>query len=255
MEDGKVLGGARIQIADDKLPLPIEDAVGIVDQKIHQVVEEHKKGLTGEICGLWNSREIAGYGIGSIYLGWSGVALSRILGMNTLFALCAPATVRPCKQVGFVIERSLGSNGYFNYPKLNLVATAMVIPDVQVLSSAMDIVRTTVGSLFENPEQTITFESPKGPYQHRIRFKFKPPKGVNDFKFKKSTQTFFSLAYSACYLQFSKAQYTVTDSTIDFTLINHAVQVLEDKTNSRRSMMSCKNRDFKPAGKNRALSD
>jgi hypothetical protein len=114
LEDNKVLGGARIQIADDEFPLPIEDAVRLVDDKITAVVEKHKGSGTGELCGLWNSREIAGYGIGSIYLAWSGVALGRIIGLKSLFALCAPATVRPGKQVGFVIERSLGSNGYFN---------------------------------------------------------------------------------------------------------------------------------------------
>jgi hypothetical protein len=162
-DDNKVLGGARIQLADGYMPLPIEDAVGMVDEKILGIVQRHRsEGITGEICGLWNSREIAGYGIGSIYLGWSGVALARILGMSTLFALCAPATVRPCKQVGFTIERDLGSNGYFNYPKLNLVATAMTIADVGVLSSAMDIVKETVARLFANPVQTIIFDSPKG---------------------------------------------------------------------------------------------
>lgn len=163
VDDNKVLGGARIQIADNLLPLPIVDAVKIVDERILHIINQHQlTGLTGEICGLWNSREIAGYGIGSIYLGWAGVALARILGIQSLFALCAPATVRPSKQVGFTIERGLGSNGYFNYPKLNLVATAMIIHDVPVLSSAIDLVRQTVSGLFVNPQQTITFDSPKG---------------------------------------------------------------------------------------------
>lgn len=162
-DPNKILAGGRIQLADDILKLPIEEAVGRVDTRIYDVVAEHKKGLTGEFCGLWNSREIAGYGIGSIYLGWSGVALARILQMDTLFALCAPATVRPSKQVGFQVERTLGNNGYFNYPKLNLIATAMVIPDIPILSSAIDIVKTTVSSLLENPTQTIIFDGPKGP--------------------------------------------------------------------------------------------
>ena len=169
----KVLGGARVQIADEEFPLPIEDAVKLVDPKIVDVVAEHKKGKTGELCGLWNSREIAGFGIGSIYLAWSGVALARILRMQTVFALCAPATVRPGKQVGFTIERSLGSNGYFNYPKLNLVATAMVVEDLDNLTSAMDVVKESVNNLFANPQQTIIFETPKGPvsieYDFRVR--------------------------------------------------------------------------------------
>src|SRR5690606_25921463 len=39
-EDGRPLAGARVQIADGNLPLPIEDAVGKVDEKIYEIVKE-----------------------------------------------------------------------------------------------------------------------------------------------------------------------------------------------------------------------
>ena len=102
-EDGvKVYGGARIQIANSTFPLPIETAVEEFDSSIHELVNRlAENGGTGELCGLWNSREVAGYGLGSIYLGRVGVAIAKFLNLNSLFALCAPSTVKNCMQVGF----------------------------------------------------------------------------------------------------------------------------------------------------------
>lgn len=137
-EDGKIVGGARVQIADNNLLLPIEDAVGIIDEKIYDIVNEYKKYFVAELCGLWNSREIAGYGIGSTFLIRTGIALAKTLEIKTMLALCAPATVKMCSKCGFIIERSLGNDGFFNYPKLDLIATAMIIKDVNDLETATE---------------------------------------------------------------------------------------------------------------------
>lgn len=170
-KEGKALGGVRVQIADDVLPLPIEDAVGKVDKNIYGIVKEHKVKGTGEFCGLWNSREIAGYGIGSFFLCVSAVALAINLNLNSLFALCAPATVRMCKRFGLAIERSLGKNGYFNYPRINLVATAMSIKDLKSLKDTQPDIKKTILSLIENPIQTRVESGPKG--QIRINYQLK----------------------------------------------------------------------------------
>src|SRR6516225_9828387 len=68
METGKVLGGARIQIAGGKLQLPLERAIHDLDNRIHDYIKQYIPDGTGELCGLWNSREIAGLGIGSMHL-------------------------------------------------------------------------------------------------------------------------------------------------------------------------------------------
>ncbi|WP_299284795.1 hypothetical protein [uncultured Mucilaginibacter sp.] len=147
VEDGKVVGGARVQIADDDLPLPIIDAVKQIDIRIYDIVDEYKYNFIAELCGLWNSREIAGYGIGSNFLIRNGIALARILRLKTMIALCAPATVKMCSKSGFVIERSLGNDGFFNYPKLDLIATAMIIKDINNLETATEESRDFINDL------------------------------------------------------------------------------------------------------------
>ncbi|SFC31592.1 hypothetical protein SAMN05421747_10882 [Parapedobacter composti] len=161
-EDHRPLGGVRLQIADGELMLPIEDAVGKVDKKIHEVVKMRDSNVTGEMCGLWNSKEVAGFGIGSTFLSRATVALARMMKVKTLFALCAPATVRMGHNMGFVIEKSLGNNGFFNYPKLDLVATAMVMEDTEDISRATQDNQAFIIDFMKNPIQTRIEKGPKG---------------------------------------------------------------------------------------------
>jgi hypothetical protein len=159
----KVFGGARIQIANNSLPLPIETAVHEIDSSIHELVDElSHHGGTGELCGLWNSREVAGYGLGSIYLGRVGVAVAKFLNLSSLFALCAPATVKNCMRVGFKVETSLGNDGLFYYPKDDLLATAVLLSDVAELSSADSFERECIFDLRLNPRQTMIQDFSKG---------------------------------------------------------------------------------------------
>ncbi len=125
------------------------------------MVAEYAKNKTGELCGLWNSKDIAGHGL-SILLTRMGVALARMLDMGSLFVLCAPYTVAMAKTYGFVIETSIGKEGTFYYPKLDLVATSLVINDVPLLSTAAEEQRQEVVNLLNKPIQQIFAEGPKG---------------------------------------------------------------------------------------------
>ncbi|WP_316841223.1 hypothetical protein [Pedobacter gandavensis] len=171
-EDGRALGGARIQIADDELPLPIEDAIGKLDPKIFDQLIERKLLKTGELCGLWNSREIAGFGIGSIFLIRASVALAYTLGLHSLFALCAPATVRGGKRTGFDVNIAVGNNGQFYYPKLDLIATAVIIDNLRTLEKAEPTIRELVFDLIENPVQVRSETGPKGDVDIMYDLKF-----------------------------------------------------------------------------------
>lgn len=152
-DTNKVLGGARVQIAGGKLPLPIEKAVKELDPRIHDVVMEYAKEGTGELCGLWNSREIAGLGIGSVYLTRTAVCIAPQLRLKTIFALCAPYTVEMAEKAGFQIATFLGHNGTFYYPKEDLVATGMLLHNSYVLATADEKERTEILSLREHPHQ------------------------------------------------------------------------------------------------------
>ncbi len=157
----KVFGGARVQVAKGDFALPIEDALTKFDHNIHSYVKELIPRGTGELCGLWNSREVAGLGVGSIYLGRVGVALAMQLKLQTLFALCAPATVSNCLRVGFLVDERLGNDGTFYYPKEGLIATSVLLSDVQQLSTAETIERSKILELSYSPVQNKIEFSPR----------------------------------------------------------------------------------------------
>jgi hypothetical protein len=176
LEDGRALGGARIQIADEHLALPIETAIGKLDVNIFKQLDG-RKPLTGELCGLWNSKEIAGFGVGSIFLIRAAVALAYSLNLTSLFALCAPATVRGGKKTGFDINIELGNKGQFYYPKLDLIATAVIIDNLRTLEKAEPEIRDLVFDLINNPTQVRQEKSPKGDIE--ISYELQIPKLVS----------------------------------------------------------------------------
>jgi hypothetical protein len=149
--DGKrVFGGARVHVSGGSEPLPIEQATAAMDKGIYGLVWKYAQHGTGELCGLWNSREIAGYGIGSIFLIRTAAAISYQIGIQSLFALCAPYTIPPGTAVGMEIEKSIGRDGTFYYPKLDLIATTMILKDVPILSKAAEEDRAAIFKIREN---------------------------------------------------------------------------------------------------------
>jgi len=146
----KIYGGVRLHVAGGNEPLPIEQATGHLDPEVFELVGEYARYGTGELCGLWNSREIAGYGVGSIFLSRVCVAITTQVGLQSLFALCAPYTVKMGENLGYTIEESIGNKGTFFYPKLDLLATTMLLRDPDTLITATEEDRNSVFSLRDN---------------------------------------------------------------------------------------------------------
>lgn len=157
----KVYGGARIQMYDGQMKLPIEHALGHYDPKIYEMVKE---GCC-EICGMWNSMEVAGMGIGSLILCRVCVAITSQLPIDKVYVLCAPVTTRMGKRVGAVVEESLGNNGIFFYPKDDFVATAMAIYDCDTLNNADPKERENILDLRRQPVQVKIEKGPKGEFE------------------------------------------------------------------------------------------
>lgn len=160
---GEVVGGERIHIkGQNTIPLPIESAVGIVEDRIYDLVSEYAlKGITAELCGLWNARKIAGQGI-SILLTKLGVALANKIQVQNLFVLCAPYTVKMCQNAGFEIETSIGNQGTFYYPKLDLIATSLIIKDLKNLPTAEEDFRAQIVDFIHNASGSTVHITPKG---------------------------------------------------------------------------------------------
>lgn len=152
MDGKRVYGGARVHVAGGSEPLPIEQATGAMDNAIFDLVWKYAQHGTGELCGLWNSREIAGYGIGCIFLIRTAAAVAHQIGLTSLFALCAPYTIKPVEAVGMQLEGSIGNDGTFYYPKLDLLATTMLLRDVATMTHAADEDKEAVMRIRENPD-------------------------------------------------------------------------------------------------------
>lgn len=156
----EVMGGARVDTSHGNTPLPIASATGYMDPKVNEVIaRESEKGGTGEICGLWNSRKVAGLGFGSLFLTRAAVALTTQIKVGSLFALCAPYTIATAESFGYRTLTEVGNEGTFYYPKLDLLATAMLLPNTEDLRDASELESERVSSLRKDPEQRFVEQS------------------------------------------------------------------------------------------------
>ncbi len=136
LDKSKLFGGARIHAADGKTLLPIEKATGEMDPRVYNYIKFYAENATGELCGLWNSIEVAGLGIGSYFPSRAAIVLLEQLGFDSLFSLCSPATLRFNQWIGSKPFVRIGNQGTFYYPKIDLLATAVFLEDPYTLSNA-----------------------------------------------------------------------------------------------------------------------
>lgn len=184
-EDGeKVYGGARIHVADGIHPLPIEEATGYMDSRIYERVHELRSEGTGELCGLWNSMEVAGMGIGSFFATRAATVLTRQIGIQSLWGLCAPFTVRWAERLGSRVQKDIGNEGTFYYPKLDLIATVVLLEDAEALTYCKPYERIRVQELRENLQQNAV-EAPPGRKQEvEVHYELRIPHSHPDeFRF------------------------------------------------------------------------
>lgn len=170
LEGGKVLGGARLQCAGGTMPLPIEEATGDFDIKIYDYVKALSAEGTAELCGLWNSREVSGLGIGAFFSTRVGVVIAEQVGIKSIFALCAPYTVKFAEKVGCRVLKAIGNNGTFYYPKLDLLATVVLLEDAVTLDTADDVERERILSLRNKLNQVHIETSPIRQMQVEIHY-------------------------------------------------------------------------------------
>jgi hypothetical protein len=135
-DSGEIVSGLRIHISHPEYPLPMEMAVSQVDHKVFGLVKQYAIEGTGEVSGLWNSKTISGYGVGAVLLIRAGIAIAEQLKLGSLLALVAEYTLKPSLQKGFEIEVGIGNSGTFFYPKLDLIATSIVMKDPYKLPKA-----------------------------------------------------------------------------------------------------------------------
>lgn len=177
-ETGTALGGARINLAGGTELLPIESALLRKDPQIIPMVQtSFENGGTGELCGLWNSKSVAGLGIGSIFVTRACIAVLSQLQIKTLYGFAASYTLKMSLNLGYEVITELGENGYFYYPKENLVAYALKLLDVSKLDLANEDEKHHILSLRDSYDQIYFAETKKGRFKihYKLSLPFKTP--------------------------------------------------------------------------------
>ena len=148
---GELVGGIRIQIANGIFPLPVEKAIGSMDSRIYDIVKNYAyNGGIGELSGLWVSNKLKGVGMGP-YLVRAIISSANQLDFITLIGICGENTLPMFKNVGFLIDRSLGKDGGFPYPTEDLTAHVVGILNAVTLESAASFDKEVMTSLRANP--------------------------------------------------------------------------------------------------------
>jgi hypothetical protein len=184
LDGQKLYGGARVQVADGINPLPIEEATGDMDPKIYDIVRYYSQFGAAELSGLWNSKEVAGFGIGSLFPSRVAVAIADQIGVQVYFTLCSPTTVRFKDWIGGKLLEEVGNKGTFYYPKIDLIATALFTEDAINLPLAHQREREKIFYLREHPEHIAEEKSPFKNLVVHVHYALKI-KSANPKEFKK----------------------------------------------------------------------
>jgi hypothetical protein len=149
-EENEVVGGVRFHVTDGTFPLPLEVALTNLDPRIHDFVKKLGYYSTGELCGLWNAKKVAGMGI-SLLLTQAGISISNQIKVEMLLGICADYTLPLFESVGFQADYSLGINGEFPYPTEKYITRVIGILNAKSLRTASSENKKKITFLRKNP--------------------------------------------------------------------------------------------------------
>ena len=172
-KDNIVVGGTRLHIAHQGGVLPMEEAIGRVDDNIYNEIAKLRDSGTAEIAGIWNSRSVMGLGLGAKFVMRSAIALGEQLGLETMLSFASKASRSRGYEKGFEAFTSVGNQGEFNYPKLDLIATAVICYDLKNLPLATEEERIEIIKLKKELNFTTIEKWPKGEFELEYQLKLK----------------------------------------------------------------------------------
>jgi hypothetical protein len=155
------LGAVRLQRFSADRPLPLETALAGIDPRVHARVASFAREGVGELCGLWCSPQVKGYGLGAV-LTRMGLSLALATGTTTIFGVCDTRLLTQNLKLGFLRDHALASHGAFEYPRPGLVAHVLCMPDAQHLGSATLEERTAIEDYRARPFGRELLEGPAG---------------------------------------------------------------------------------------------
>lgn len=153
-----MVGGIRLQVAAPGATLPMEEAIGKMDARIHDELIGLLDGGNGEVCSLWNANRYANKGV-PVLLSQTVTAMASMVGVRHMVCLVAHYTQRHPRRNGFVVMEGVGEKGCFSYPIPSIKAIAMVNRDTIILPDATDQQRHLIFSIRLRPVQ-VRVETP-----------------------------------------------------------------------------------------------
>lgn len=158
----KIYGGARIHMYTPATPLPLQKPFGKFDPRIHDIVARLAEDGCAELCALWNSIEVAGFGIGSKLIIKCAVSMTERLQIKHLLALSSPVTRRWIPDFGFYTIEEIGDNGGIPYPTERLTATVAHFINPDRFENMPKAMYDEVMMLRNNPSLQSSATGPKG---------------------------------------------------------------------------------------------
>lgn len=158
----KIYGGARIHIFTEQTPLPLQKPFGKHDPRIHEIVAQFATEGCAELCALWNSVEVAGFGIGSKLIIKCAVSMTESLNVKHLLALSSPVTRRWIPDFGFYTIEEIGDQGGIPYPTEKLIATVAHFINPDRFANMSETMSNEVMALRNNPRLQSSASGPKG---------------------------------------------------------------------------------------------
>lgn len=95
---GEIVGGVKVHLNNEDIPLPIVKSLGKLDDRIEKIVQ----GNCAEICGLWNAKKVAGFGISKLLIKFA-IAFCIEFKIQTLYSIIAEYTIELMKDFGFTL--------------------------------------------------------------------------------------------------------------------------------------------------------
>ncbi len=155
----EILGGAKLVIFDGEGNLPLLKLLNEDYPELLGLLKEYgAKGLV-EISGLWNSRSVAGLGLGSEQLIRTSIAISGLLNIQTVITFCSPFVTRFAELYGFTPLAMFGDNGSIPFPDNRWMSTINILEDPHIMSRANLTERELIFELRSTPNQTREFHS------------------------------------------------------------------------------------------------
>lgn len=158
----ELIGGIRMEKCGGSEVLPLVKALEGIDDDVEKYINQFAPMGAGELCGLWNSRNVAGLGVSTL-LTKIGVSLSTQLNIKVVFGICGDVTLKMFRKVGYKVDENIGKDGSFWYGATDLIAYSIIIQDANTLENAAPEIRDQIFGYRDQLKQKLVEDGPKGP--------------------------------------------------------------------------------------------